>query len=415
MFYILCLTLCLAVMVLVTGGTMAASVPLARVLQPLVRRLPASVAANLVFAFRLFPFLLGIVVSAGLALPAFLEFEPRSTHEMLDWPLLSLAVIGALGFGVLIFRTLHLMVSTRRWVREQESAAQRLSSSAHGAALYRTSGASSLLAVAGMFRPRVFLSADVADSLSPQEVDAAISHELAHVRSWDNLKQLLLKIIRLPRWVSPIRELDHAWTQCSEMAADERALAAGASPLDLSSALIKVARLAAPANGYAAITASHLVPCECKSATATRAARLRQILETGKLPQARSRSASLLRVTCSLLVGCAVYLICLAYDCVCSPALETLKTVGTQTATSTVSNRKTQPHVPNRKGDEAAKAKHHHDGVSISGVTVCIVQKRFIEEGYEYKEGEGIHHRHAQQDQRGSIEPRKMPTSANHG
>ncbi len=312
MFYVLCLTLCLAVMVLVTAGTLAISVPLARVIQPFLRRLPASAAANLVLAFRLFPFVLGIVISVGLALPAFLEFEPRSTHEMLDWPLLSLAVFGALGSGVLIVRAFQLMLSTWRWLHAQEDAAQRLTSSTHGAALYRTNDASSLLAVAGMFRPRIFLSAGVAASLTPQEVDAAIRHELAHVRSWDNLKQFLLKIIRLPRWISPIHELDHAWTQCSEIAADERALAAGASPVDLSAALIKVARLAAPANGYAAITASHLVPCECNSATATRAARLRQILETGKIPQARNQNASRLRLAGALFAGCAFYLICLA-------------------------------------------------------------------------------------------------------
>ncbi len=311
MFYVLCLMLCLAVMVLVTAGALAVSVPCVRLIHPLLRRVPASAAANLVLAFRLFPFVFGIIVSAGLALPAFLEFEPRGTHEMLDWPLLSLAVVGALGFGVVIFRACNVMLSTRRWLNQQARAAQLLSSSKHGAALYCTNDASSLLAVAGMFRPRIFLSADVADALTPQEVDAAINHELAHVRSSDNLKQFLLRITRLPRWVKPICELDHAWTQSSEMAADERALTAGASPVDLSAALIKVARLANSGIGYAAVTASHLVPCECTSAVASRAARLHQILESGKLPEIHSSGARRLRVGGLLIAACAVYLFCL--------------------------------------------------------------------------------------------------------
>lgn len=311
MFYILCLTLCFAVMVLVTAGTTCVSVPLARLFPRILRRLNANAAANLVLAFRLFPFVFGMLVSAGLALPAFLEFEPRSTHEMLDWPLLLLAVIGAIGFGVLIFRACHLLLSTRRWLREQESTAQKLSSSSHCAALYRTNDSSSLLAVAGMFRPRIFLSADVADALTPQEADAAISHELAHVRSWDNLKQFLLKVVRAPRWIRSLHELDHCWAQASEMAADEKALATGASALDLSAALIKVARLGSMESNYGAVAASHLVPCECRSATALRAARLHQILESGKLPERPSSSARWLRLAAVLFVACAVYVLCL--------------------------------------------------------------------------------------------------------
>jgi len=230
---------------------------------------------------------------------------------MLDWPLLSLAVIGALALIVLIVRAGRLMLSTRRWLREQKNAAQLLPASSSRAALYRTNRASSLLAVAGMFRPVIFLSADVADALSPQEVDAAIRHELAHVRALDNLKQFLLKVTHLPRWIRPLHELDHAWTQSSEIAADERALAAGAAPLDLSAALIKVARLAAGESNYGAVTASHLVPCECKSATATRAARLRQILESGKPPESANQKSHRLRAAGALLAGCALYLVCL--------------------------------------------------------------------------------------------------------
>ncbi|HEX2327431.1 MAG TPA: M56 family metallopeptidase [Candidatus Angelobacter sp.] len=309
MFYLLCIALCLAVMVLVTAGTLFLSIPLARVIHPVLRRLPASAAANLVLLFRLFPFLLGIVVSAGLALPAFLEFEPRTTHEMLDWPLLLLAASGVLVCCVLLVRAGCLMLSTRRWLRERKSAQQLPSSFPH-AEIYRTTDPSSLLAVTGIFRPTILVSADITDALTPRELDAAIRHELAHVRSWDNLKQFVLKVTHLPSWIRPLHDLDHAWIQSSEVAADETALATGAPPLDLSAALIKVARLAAGESNFGSVAASHLVPCECKSATATRAARLRQILESGKLPHGKKDSHPL-RAAGFLLAACALYLVCL--------------------------------------------------------------------------------------------------------
>ncbi|HYX53778.1 MAG TPA: M56 family metallopeptidase [Candidatus Limnocylindrales bacterium] len=309
MFYLLCLTLCLAVMVLVTTGTLLLSVPLARLLRPVLLRLPSGAASNLGLAFRIFPFLVGAVASAGLALPAFFEFEPRSTHEMLDWPLLSLAVLAALALITLFVRAWRLLYSTRKWLIEQRQSAQPLG--VKGAAeLYCVSNATSLLAVAGVFRPAVFVSANVAEALTPDELDAAIRHELAHVHSWDNVKQFVLKVIRLPRWIKPLHELDHAWIQSSEIAADERALATGAPPLELSSALIKVARLAAGQSGYQTVAASHLVPCECNSATATRAARLREILESGKVPRTQENPA--LRLLGAVLAGSAIYLVCLA-------------------------------------------------------------------------------------------------------
>jgi hypothetical protein len=69
----------------------------------------------------------------------------------------------------------------------------------------------------------------------------------------------------------------------SELAADERALARGASPLDLSSALVKVGRLTFQRRP-ALFAASHLVD-GCGSATLARAGRLRDLLERGISPE----------------------------------------------------------------------------------------------------------------------------------
>jgi hypothetical protein len=130
---------------------------------------------------------------------------------------------------------------------------------------------------------------------------------MAHVSSFDNLKQLLLKITRAPRWLKALYSVDAEWTDASEIAADQEALAEGTSVLDLSSALIKVGRLIRPMAGRQPI-ASHLVPSTCGSALENRVTCLSEILEgTGATPARSVRSKGLLL---PLLLTLAGYVAC---------------------------------------------------------------------------------------------------------
>lgn len=281
MFYAICAALCLAVMFLAFAGLVILSIPALRVLDMVARAVKPKTTANLLFIIRLLPLAIAVMVSAGLALPAFLEFEPHSTREMLDWPLLLLAGLG-LGAALTITVRLGQMLYTTRSLRRQwSSAGSQLPVTITDVPVYCVDGELSLLAVTGIFRPRIFVSRDVARALTTDELAAALRHELAHVGASDNLKQLLLKISRPPRWLPSFGRADLAWTNASEIAADENALARGVSALELSSALIKVGRLSIGRVTPAPLAASHLVPCECGSATMARAAHLRQLLENG--------------------------------------------------------------------------------------------------------------------------------------
>lgn len=144
--------------------------------------------------------------------------------------------------------------------------------------VYRVENGASLLAVTGIFRPRIFVTREITEALSPDELRAALAHEMAHVSSFDNLKQLLLKITRAPHWLKALYKADAEWTSASELAADYGALAEGASVLDLSSALIKVGRLKRPLAGREPV-ASHLVPTACSGALETRVTCLSEMLE----------------------------------------------------------------------------------------------------------------------------------------
>ena len=104
---------------------------------------------------------------------------------------------------------------------------------------YRTSGRGPALIVAGVHRPALLVSERALEVLEKAEMRAAIEHELAHVRSYDNLKKLLLHICAVPF----LYAVDRAWLQAAEIAADDRAAGNEKSAVDLASALLKIARL----------------------------------------------------------------------------------------------------------------------------------------------------------------------------
>jgi Zn-dependent protease with chaperone function len=284
MFYSLCIALCLAVMFMVCTAAMVLSLPAIRLGRLALQTARPQTRAGFWFLLRMAPFALAAMVSLGLALPSFLKFEPHSTGEMVDWHLLALAALGAALLVVIIGRIMRLLRSTRALERTWILRSRKLCLAGVPFPVYSVRDTSSLLAVTGIVRPRVFISCDVAEALTTEELSAALKHELAHVSRMDNLKQLLLKSTQLP--LQALRGADAEWTNASEIAADETAVTCGASPLELSSALIKVGRLSGRMLVPPRFAASHLVPCGCGASTGMRAAHLRALLENEASPAA---------------------------------------------------------------------------------------------------------------------------------
>lgn len=286
MFHLLCISLCFAVMFIVTAAASLALLPLAAAIlsRSDLRRARARTRAraNLIFTVRVFPALLGLVAALGLALPAFLEFEPSSTREIPGMPLLLFAGVGALVVGAIVMRCLRILRTTWLLQRDWLKKVQRVSECGNGIPVYCVEESTPLLAVAGILCPRIFISQDIAGALDAAELHAALAHEFSHVNAGDNLKQLLLKITRPPAWLRFLGRLDSAWVNNSEVAADEGAIAGGASALDLSSALVKVGRLSARSLAPSGLAASHLVD-GCGAATQARVVRLRELLANDSL------------------------------------------------------------------------------------------------------------------------------------
>ncbi len=304
MFYALAVALCLAVLFIVLAAASVLCLPVVTLFRHRAGAIAPAHSADLLFAIRMLPLALASLVTVGFVLPAFVEFEPATTGESMSLRLAALAVAGALVLIAMVVRGVLILRATRvaqnKWLANSEL----LHLSGTQFPIYRVEGRASLLAVTGFLRPRVFVAKEILETLSAEELSAALAHEMAHVRSFDNLRRLLLGITRLPQHITMVSAVDAAWTQASEVAADQAALTAGASALDLSSALVKVGRLSQPALPVGRLAASHLLPCG--SSLEARVMHLQELLEEGGGNPARPAHSGRMSTRILLFVSLAV-------------------------------------------------------------------------------------------------------------
>jgi hypothetical protein len=277
MFYALCAAVCLAVLFIVVAGTMLLSSGSGWFVRRFARSFAPASLSNLLVVLRLLPFLAGAIFIVGFALPSFLRFEPRSTNEGVGVKLVLLSMLGAAVILRIAYQWYRLHRTTSRVLNQWEREATPLPA-ACSAPVYVVEGSHGLVAVLGTLRPRIFVAKGVLSALDSAELDAVLAHELGHVKSLDNLKQVLLKITQPPAWFRSLKFLDTVWGHASEMAADEAALAEGVAVEDLASALIKVSRLGGSLPA-AHMAACHLVPDANHSVIGDRVLHLQKLLK----------------------------------------------------------------------------------------------------------------------------------------
>jgi hypothetical protein len=100
------------------------------------------------------------------------------------------------------------------------------------------------VSLAGILRPKILIGTTAMECLTRAELDVAIAHEVAHRRSNDNLKRLVLHCVPdFFGWTAAARELEARWEAEVECEADASAVAGDdRRAVLLASALVKVSR-----------------------------------------------------------------------------------------------------------------------------------------------------------------------------
>ena len=239
-FWLLGLAVLLAVHFLASAGVSLAVLGVAQAARARVARLSAEARAGRLFALLLLPSVAGLA-GVLLAVVAWLLYEPRTPGERPGAPLVALALAGLV---VIVARVASAAAAARR-TRRVTALFRREGREVGGLPLPASSAAFAfpVASLAGLWRPRLLLADGVLGALGPDELDAVVAHELAHLRARDNLKRLLLRTSLDPLALTRTgRRLRAEFLGAAEAAADARACEEVA-PTALARAILKVARL----------------------------------------------------------------------------------------------------------------------------------------------------------------------------
>jgi Zn-dependent protease with chaperone function len=223
--------------------------------------LPPVVRARRLFQLRLAPGLAAAALTLFVITPAFVIFEPASGGEQAGPMLeivsaLSLLLIGASVAG----GARCLWVTTRierEWLRSSEPID---ASRAAGLRAFAIQSTSPLVALVGVFAPKLIAAKTVVDACTPQEIAWIAAHERGHFDARDNLKRwIMASLPDMLRWTPIHDEIVGAWHHAAEDAADDAATGGQAvARAELAALLLKIVRLA-PAPAWNAAIVSPFV------------------------------------------------------------------------------------------------------------------------------------------------------------
>ena len=169
-----------------------------------------------------------------------------------------------------------------------------------------------VIAVVGVFRPKLFIAEQIFSTLSEAELAAAIEHETGHLVTRDNLKRVLLRIGR-DLLVFPMgKKLEKAWAENSESAADEYAAQSNKeTALNLASALIKIAKMV-PTNATATMPLGAFL-IENQEVDVTW--RVRRLLEISKLTKPEiSFNFKIIYIVCCIIISLITIVLATNYN-----------------------------------------------------------------------------------------------------
>lgn len=245
MYELLGITLALALLLTINATATLVAAGMGRACKPILRNCSARTRAEILFVMRIGPPAIAIVAIAAFMIPSYLTYEPYATEETVSFKLGALATISAAGVGLAIWRGLRSWLATRSLLKQWLRASIPIQLDAITVPTFVLQHSFPIIAVVGAIRPRLFIARHVLDSLTREELAAAIAHEYGHLAAQDNFKRSVMRISRAALLLIPCgRWLDRAWSEASESAADEHAAQRSSQvALNLASALVRIARM----------------------------------------------------------------------------------------------------------------------------------------------------------------------------
>jgi Zn-dependent protease with chaperone function len=245
MYELLGISLVLTALLSINAGASALAAGLWRLLERPLQRCGAHTRAEILFLMRVGPPTVALILVAAFLIPSYLAYEPYASGEFVSNKLGALALLSAVGVTLALWRGVHSWLATRSLLRRWLGIATPITLTQINIPTFRLPHSFPIIAVVGTARPRLFIAERVLESLTEDELVAAIAHECGHLAARDNLKRMLMRACRDMLAIVPCgRSIDRAWAENAEAAADEHAAERGSAvALNLASALIEIARM----------------------------------------------------------------------------------------------------------------------------------------------------------------------------
>jgi Zn-dependent protease with chaperone function len=245
MYEFLGISVILAALLLLNAGASTATALIWRLVMPMVSALSARTRSDLLFTLRLAAPAFSLVVVFLFVIPAYLDYEPRTTTEIVSKKLAALALVSLASIAFALWRTIRSWRATAKLRRQWLQKAEQIQMPDIDVPAFRISHHFPIIAIVGTLRPRLFIADNVLSSLNRDEIAAAIAHERAHLAARDNLKRTLLRLCSDSLFLVPFgRAVERMWAENIESAADEfAARQSAATALNLASALVTIAKM----------------------------------------------------------------------------------------------------------------------------------------------------------------------------
>ncbi len=214
----------------------------------IARREPRTDSPAFWFGLRVLPAAVAAAFVSTVFVPSYWRYEPREFVEGFDVTLTMSALAALVLLGAGAARGVSAWARASRRIRLWMRTSRPIDLGAAGLPAFAIDAQAPIMALVGVWRPRLLVTRGLIDALTDEELAASVAHELGHSRAWDNLKRLAMRAA--PDLLAPTaaaRAIERRWASAAEHAADR--MCGHATPTvrcALASALVKVARLTPP-------------------------------------------------------------------------------------------------------------------------------------------------------------------------